>query len=205
MELKKAGLEHNWILLYWRNSVEARENSHSMEFIGKDEHEAWLHATLRDHNKQLFIAIEDGVMVGAVRADFDPATESFTLSWMTAPAERGKGYGKAMVKLLVARLKGTLHAEIKKGNVASIKIAEYVGMKMDKEVEGFLHYYKNTEVDDKMKIIDAIEKVRQGNNVNWMDLLRVALRSNPEQTKAIIRKINTDDGRISELFKQLGE
>ncbi len=58
---------------------------------------------------------------------------------------------------------------------------------------------------DKLRIIDQIEKVRTANNVNWMDLLRLAFRSSPEEAKVLIRRINTDDNKISHLFSQLGE
>ncbi len=40
-----------------------------------------------------------------------------------------------------------------------------------------------------LKIIDQIEKVRKKNNVNWMDILRVAYLSNPKKTAGIIAKI----------------
>lgn len=62
-----------------------------------------------------------------------------------------------------------------------------------------------TDIEEKLKLIDEIEKIRTQNNVNWMDLLRLAFRSNPEETKKLIRKINTDDNRISEIFAKLGE
>ena len=32
------------------------------------------------------------------------------------------------------------------------------------------------QIEEKLKLIDAIEQVRTKNNVNWMNLLRVALR-----------------------------
>lgn len=62
-----------------------------------------------------------------------------------------------------------------------------------------------TDIEEKLKLIDEIEKIRTNNNVNWMDLLRLAFRSNPEETKKLIRRINTDDNRISEIFAKLGE
>ncbi len=58
---------------------------------------------------------------------------------------------------------------------------------------------------DKLQLIDEIESVRKTNNVNWMDLLRLAFSESPREAKKIIRKINDEDNRISELFKQLGE
>jgi hypothetical protein len=64
---------------------------------------------------------------------------------------------------------------------------------------------RNNEIEAKLKLIDEIEKIRASNNVNWMDLLRLAFARAPEETKLLIRKINSDDGKISELFAKLGE
>lgn len=57
----------------------------------------------------------------------------------------------------------------------------------------------------KLELIDQIEKVRNTNNVNWMNLLRIAIQSNPEDTMQVIREINTRDNEISTLFAKLGE
>ena len=60
-------------------------------------------------------------------------------------------------------------------------------------------------INNKLKIIDEIEKVRQQNNINWMDLLRLAFRVSPSEAKILVRKINCDDDKISQLFKELGK
>lgn len=54
-----------------------------------------------------------------------------------------------------------------------------------------------------LEIIDEIEKIRSKNNVNWMDILRVAFKHAPEDSRKIMAKINKDDNRISELLEQL--
>lgn len=61
------------------------------------------------------------------------------------------------------------------------------------------------EIDRKLALIDEIEQIRTRNNVNWMNLLRVALKANPQATMALVREINTRDNEISELFARLGE
>jgi len=53
-----------------------------------------------------------------------------------------------------------------------------------------------------LKIIDQIEKARTKNNVNWMDVLRVALKSDSKATLCLLRKINTADKKISKLFEK---
>lgn len=39
------------------------------------------------------------------------------------------------------------------------------------------------DANDKLKLIDEIEKIRAQNNVNWMDLLRLAFKSSPRRLK----------------------
>ena len=59
------------------------------------------------------------------------------------------------------------------------------------------------ELQKKLKIIDEIEKIRASNNINWMDLLRLAITCSPDEAKKLIRKINDDDQRINTLFSKL--
>lgn len=54
-----------------------------------------------------------------------------------------------------------------------------------------------------LKIIDQIERVRTKNNVNWMDILRVALKADLKSTLRLLQKINTSDKKISKLFEKL--
>lgn len=59
--------------------------------------------------------------------------------------------------------------------------------------------------DKYLKIIDEIEKVRTKNNVNWMDLLRLAFKHSPNEARKLVRKINVSDNKISALFKKLSK
>lgn len=52
-------------------------------------------------------------------------------------------------------------------------------------------------------IIKKIEKIRKENNVNWMNLLRLAFKKSPKEAAFIMSKIYNDDSRISELVKKL--
>jgi len=64
---------------------------------------------------------------------------------------------------------------------------------------------KNNNIKYYLSIIDKIEKIRTRNNVNWMDVLRLAFTHAPEDTKKLMKKINSEDTRISELFKKLSK
>ena len=61
----------------------------------------------------------------------------------------------------------------------------------------------NQEIKKSLNIIDEIENVRSQNNVNWMDILRLAYIHAPNDAKRLLGKINTMDNRISELLQQL--
>tara|TARA_Y100001958_G_C21121859_1_gene465730 strand:- start:183 stop:380 length:198 start_codon:yes stop_codon:yes gene_type:complete len=54
-----------------------------------------------------------------------------------------------------------------------------------------------------LKIIKNIEKARSKNNVNWMNILRLAMRFAPKETKKILKNINSQDEKISNLLKKI--
>ena len=53
------------------------------------------------------------------------------------------------------------------------------------------------------KIINQIQKIRSKNNVNWMNILRLAFKLDPKAASKIMKKINYDDKKISELLSKL--
>ena len=55
------------------------------------------------------------------------------------------------------------------------------------------------------KIINQIEKIRSKNNINWMNLLRLAFKIDPKSASKLMKKINYDDKKISNLLKKLSQ
>ncbi len=53
------------------------------------------------------------------------------------------------------------------------------------------------------EIINQIQKARSKNNVNWMDVLKLAFKLDPKKASKIMKKINYDDNKISKLLKKL--
>ena len=49
--------------------------------------------------------------------------------------------------------------------------------------------------------ISQIEKIRSKNNVNWMNILRLAFKLDPVSAKNIMKKINYDDIYNFKLIK----
>jgi hypothetical protein len=55
------------------------------------------------------------------------------------------------------------------------------------------------------KLIDEMEAIRSRNNVNWMDILRVALREAPEETRILLAGVSDCDGRVQNIIKKIAE
>ena len=51
--------------------------------------------------------------------------------------------------------------------------------------------------------INKIEQTRKKNNKNWMNLLKLCFKYNPEASKKILKEIFTEDKRINKLVKDL--
>ncbi len=53
------------------------------------------------------------------------------------------------------------------------------------------------------KIISQITNARKQNNINWMNLLKLAMKSSPKEAKKILKKINIQDKKISKFVSKL--
>ena len=56
-----------------------------------------------------------------------------------------------------------------------------------------------------INIINKIEKIRSKNNVNWMNILKLAFKTDPKSAIKIMKKINYDDKKISQLLNKLSK
>ena len=54
-------------------------------------------------------------------------------------------------------------------------------------------------------LINKIQKIRSKNNKNWMDLLRLGFKYNPNESKKILRGIFKEDKKITSLVKKIIE
>ena len=51
--------------------------------------------------------------------------------------------------------------------------------------------------------INKIERTRKKNNKNWMDLLRLSFKHNPEASKKIVKEIFNEDSKINKLVQDM--
>jgi RimJ/RimL family protein N-acetyltransferase len=138
LEFRLATIADADVLLKWRNDSQTRASSHDTGLIDKKEHIEWLEASLKNNKRKIYIVEFDGTPVGTIRTDKKDGV--IKLSWTVVPEARGQGIGKEMVKTFTSQIIGRVRAEVKVGNEASKRIAEYAGMKVDREENGILYY-----------------------------------------------------------------
>ena len=59
------------------------------------------------------------------------------------------------------------------------------------------------KVKQGLEFINQIQNIRSKNNKNWMDLLRLSLELDFDETSKIIKEICKDDKRISNLAQKI--
>jgi hypothetical protein len=98
-----------------------------------------------------------------------------------------------------------LIAKIKNSNINSKKFFIKNNFSMLNKQNSILTYYKIhfQNKNNYIKTIDKIENIRKGNNVNWMNILRIAFRHCPIETSAVFKNISLDDSKINKLSKKL--
>ena len=139
--LRPATMKDVDLLYEWRNDPVVRRASHQQSEIELSSHHVWLRESLENSGRKIFVAEKNGVPVGTVRSDFSDGVHE--LSWTIAPGARGQGLGARMVALLAGLIQGPIRAEIGVGNVASVRIAEKVGMVLVCTKDGIMHFRKD--------------------------------------------------------------
>jgi len=62
---------------------------------------------------------------------------------------------------------------------------------------------KNNKIIRALKLVDQIQLIRSKNNKNWMDLLKLSLRVDFNNTSKILKEICKDDKRISKIAQRI--
>lgn len=198
MKLRQAKQKDLDYLLYLRNDDQTILNSFNKTKVKLDDHVKWFNESLANKNRKIWIFENDLQPLGMIREDFND--NQITLSWVIDPMHRGLGLGTIMLSTLIKDRNESFIANIKKDNFSSIRIVEKNGFELISS-DSFLTYKKIGAYE----IIDKIENVRTRNNVNWMDVLRLAFKNSPNEAKEIVGRINSQDNEISDLLNKLSK
>ena len=157
LTLKLATMADAEILFQWRNDPETKKVSIDTDDVEWEDHLEWLQESLKNPNRQIFIAWADILIntalecsiiqpVGIVRVDYTLSDDTHELSWTVSPRARGQGTGKKIVAILASQLVDKdICAVIKPDNNASIRIAGRAGMKYQGQQSGYFYYFRKGE------------------------------------------------------------
>ena len=120
--LRKVTADDMEVILQWRNDIESRRNSFNDKTISLSEHRNWFLRKQADPGCYMYILMDREVRAGSIRVDLEDNIGE--ISFVIAPSMRGRGYGKAIIRLLEDTLPqgpAVLIGMVKDFNVASQK------------------------------------------------------------------------------------
>lgn len=129
------------LIFEWANDPEVRRNSFQTKQISLDEHKKWYDLKMKSKDSLFYILMYNDIPAGQIRLELEGV--SACVNYSIAPAFRGKGLGKEMLRLAEKELKENysyitrLVAEVKEENDASKRAFEREG------------YYRNYVVYEK--------------------------------------------------------
>lgn len=138
MILRKATSDDAVDVWVWRNDPLTREMSRTTDEVPRAAHLGWFASSLTDPRRTILIGEVDGEKVGMVRFDHGAKTE---VSININPAHRSRGYGYALLMAATRAVPGDLWAEIKDQNLASQRLFERAGFRLN-STEGGLGRYR---------------------------------------------------------------
>lgn len=139
MILRPATMDDAQLLFDWRNAPGTRMMMLEQGAIEFNSHVEWLRRSLVMPTRTLWVAEDNDVRVGTVRADLLDDGDT-TLSWTVAPEHRGHGYGYRMVRIAMSRIAGPIQLAIRDYNIASLKIARAFGMPQTGNIDGVIYF-----------------------------------------------------------------
>lgn len=208
-KFKTATLKDKKFLLDLKNEKSARKNSKNDSKISKSSHEVWLLNFLKKRSNKLLITSYKKNLIGYVRYE-EIFSKIYKVSINIKPKFRNMGFGKLMLIKSENKIKkgSILISEIKITNIKSIKSFNSAGYLHLSKNRNYLNLFKilnqNPIYQKKInKIISNIENTRKKNNLNWMNVLKLSFKSNPEETKKLFTRIYKFDKKINNLSKNL--
>lgn len=124
-----------------RNSPEALAVAASQEVVPLAQHIDWFNNKyFQGNGNSCFVSESDNRVIGYCR--FDLNTDKYTVSIAVDPSMHGKGLGTILLSQSIEQLRSSkiLHAEVRKFNIASIKMFERTGFKKISEDDRNIYF-----------------------------------------------------------------
>ena len=200
-KISKSDLNFTFLL---RNNKLIRKNFFTSSVITVKRHKDWFLKKIKS-KKDLFLIIAMGkYKIGTIR--YDKKEFYYEISISILPKYQSLNIGSEALKASENILKkGMILSNIKKNNQKSLRFFiknGYSVLLRDKKIVLY-KVLNNHQLIKNNKLIDQIQQIRKKNNVNWMDILRIAFESSPDKTKKVFKNIFTDDKSINAISKKL--
>jgi len=201
--IKKTVKEDSKLFYQLRNDKLNRRfffNSKKIEF---DEHKKWFE---NNYSKNYyFTCFYNKKKIGYIRGD--SLNDTISISITIDKKFRKKNIATKCFELFEKKIKvnSILFAKVLNKNTNSSQFFEKNKFSLLKKDRNILTYYKihHKDYEKYLSAIGKIENIRKGNNINWMNILRVAFTNSPVEASKIFKKIYSDDKTISYLSKKL--
>jgi hypothetical protein len=200
-KISRSDLNFTFLL---RNNKSVRKKFFNSKIISLKEHKEWFLKKIKNTKDLFFVIKSKKTEVGTIR--FDKHEFYYNISISILPKYQSLNLGSIALKNSENILKkGMLISKIKKNNKKSLNFFLKNGYSLLPNDKSYTLYkiLNNDEVEKNNKLINQIQQIRKKNNVNWMDILRIAFESSPEKTKKVFKNIFTDDKNINKISKKL--
>ena len=203
IKIKKTDSQDSKLFYNLRNDKLNRKFFFDSKNIKFDDHKIWFD---RNFKKNFYYTcFYNKKKIGYIRGD--KLNDIIFISIAIDKNFRKKNIATKCFELFEKKIQvnSILFAKIKKKNTGSIKFFEKNKFSLLKKDKNILTYYKihHKDYEKYLSAISKIENIRKGNNINWMNILRVAFTNSPIEASKIFKKIYSDDKTISYLSKKL--
>ena len=203
INIKKTNISDSNKYFTIRNNSKNRRNSLNTSKIKIEDHNKWFVKNYK--NKYYFTCYKGKSKIGYIRGDL--ISDTIIVSIALETQSQNRNIGTQCLKLFEKKINDNciLIAKIKKKNLISIRFFEKNGFSELNSKKNIVTFYKikNNSTNFYLDAINEIEKVRKKNNINWMNILRIAFKNSPKETSKVFKQIHLSDGKISKLSRKL--
>ena len=210
LKIRQANIKDSKYIYELRNDLLSRKYSLNSKQIDYKEHLIWFKKKLNNKKNKIFIIYKDlskKKKISYVR--FDKNNLFTKVSIAIDRKFRKKGLSYNILNLAEQKLNKDvlLLAEVNKKYMPSLKLFKklnYVAVERKNNFITFAKIFrKKNKANNYLKVIGEIENTRKGNNINWMDILRIAFSHSPKDTSNVFSRIFNSDKKINYLSKKL--
>ncbi len=190
--------------LQLRNIRSIRDNFFNTKVLSIKEHKKWFFKKINSKKDVFLIIKKNNVKIGIIR--YDKKEFYYHISISILPKYQSQNLGSLALTASEDILKkGMIISNIKKNNKKSLNFFlknGYSIISKDKKITLYKVIDRKESIKN-IKLINQIQEIRKKNNVNWMDLLKIAFESSPVRTKKVFKNVFEDDKSINMISKKL--